>query len=356
MVEKYIKERARCKGLIGLISAMAVIFSVLVYTSEYNLPVEGEKAFTLQGIKPFLDFPINITCSLLLLLIVAIVSIIVILIIRIRVISKYIDDGEKIEEYKDSIDVLKEKLVSNITSTIQQDTKDKIVRVIETFLSNYSNIISIQLYECLESRNKTKIIYEIKPTPYQKTREGQVANLIHEKYSVSESLISRFEEVKDGYNKGNSKVMVGYIRDLTNQLAKKSKNKNRLTEDALNKYSLLTLSTQYFLNDVSFKIDSIDPVYVEELNKMKRTGFLRGILHGKYYKFLHHGDSYKGKRIYITKCLSIESRKHMFVIILTPEEISKDGLGDYLDEIGGKFYKLLSDETKLVYNEVKQDA
>lgn len=337
-----------------IVPIVATIFSAVVYTPEYNGKTVGKAE--IPGWKELFNHTIKLEPSVLLIIIV-ISALIALIALIIELITKnMIFLYNEIDQKQKSIDDLNIRIGTVISNSIKTDSKNKILEVMDIFMSNYSSIISIQLYEYIENKDGKMLKYEIKPTNYYHTRNGHVANLIHEQYNISEKLIKKYKNVKANYDNGNEDCILQYIKDLTEQLNKKAKNKNRITEDSLNKYSLLTLATQYYLNGVGFKNENLDETFVEELNQVKRTGFLRGILHGKYCKFVHCGDSYKGKRIYITKCLPIENKNHMFVMIFNPEIIEKDGLGDYLDELGEQFYKLLSERTKIVYNDIIKSA
>lgn len=341
-------------GLINIISkfikwflgAVILIFGVVVYTPEYNGTTD------IAGWKEFFYKEFKFEPTLMILLIIGGVVLAIIAQLIELVTKKIMLLHNDINEKQKCIDNLNSRLGIAISNSIKANSKNKISEVMDLFMSNYGNIISIQLYEYIEIKHKKSIKYEIKPTNYYLTRNGQVANLIHEQYTISDKLVKKYKKIKEQYDNGDEECMIKYIKNLTEQLNNKSNNKNRITEDSLNKYSLLTLATQHFLNDVGFKNENLEETFVSELNHVKRTGFLRGILYEKYFKFIHFGDSYKGKRIYITKCLPIENKKHMFVMIFSPEIIEMDGLGDYLDDLGEKFYKILSEKTQLVYNNI----
>ncbi|MGE5630885.1 MAG: hypothetical protein ACM3TR_07285 [Caulobacteraceae bacterium] len=268
----------------------------------------------------------------------------------------YSDRTEKLLNRITELESERLQLSAHITSLAYANTnrneKDKIVDIMETFLSNYNDIISIQLYEYNEAKISRNIHYEIKPTPYYYTSSASVANLVHEKYIIPERLLIQYKKVREMYKEGHYDILEKYIKSLIEQLKKKEQTRH-ITEDAINKYVLLTLALQLDFDELSFKISELNPEFQDTLNRAKRTGFLRGIIESNYYKFCHLGDSMKGRRIYITKCFSLESKPHMFVIVLHPDVINREDYSDYIDYIGEKFYDILSKELNIVYNKCK---
>lgn len=324
----------------GLIPILSIIFGFFVYTVEYE-----------NKIKAFFNTKVPINLSILLWGLIFMGLLWGISGIGIIVTNQLINLKQENDSYESKNLVLQERLSKQINMSFRENSKDQIISVIDKLLSNYSEVISVQIYECNKSKHKNMNNYEIKPTLYYKTREGHVANLIHERYCISDTLIDRFKVAKERCDSGDDKFIVKYIEVLTKELQKKACNNKKITEDTLNKYSLLILAMQCYLGENSFKLNNINEAFIAKLNELKRTGFLRGLLHGKYYKFRKEGNSHKGQRIYITRCIDIESKKHMFVIIINPDGI-REGLGNYLEEIGEKFYQLLLNNTNLIYNEV----
>lgn len=328
-------------GLIGIIIFVSTIFGVFVYSKEYN-----------DVVKEILDRSFILEISYLTTIIIIGVLILVILCIFRGIYKQNLNYLTQIDNKNNKILRLKESQGSLTSSYIGNDSKEKILDVIDGMMSNNSDIIAIQMYECIECKHNRYITYEVKPTPYFKVQDGHQVNLIHEKYSIHQSLVKEYNDIKQKYDNGDNESIILYIKKLTDNLIENSKEHNlKITDQIVNELSLLMLTMQNYLGQLSFKFESLDEDFIKKIDDYKRTGFLKGILNDNYCKFIHSGNSYKGQRVYVTKCLPIENRNHMFVIVLNSEVIKREKLGDYLDDIGKKFYDFLSDKTKLVYNE-----
>lgn len=355
------------KTIKRVVSILAAVFGIVVYSTEYT----GTESRI--GWKDTLDKQIYFEHSILFVSVMIVLTIILIsflvqaltdymiklsndTILKDNEINKlkeghFVELNKISQEKQKEVDRLNDRLSKHVDDTYKKDSKFKIFSVMDDFMSNYGEIIAIQLYECKHFKENGDNKYEINPTNYYRTRVGQVANLIHERYTISEKMVQNYIHVRDEYKKGNDTIILNYIKTLTEQLVKKTKYQ-RVTEEIFNKYLLLTLVLQDYLDDLGYKIDSIDENFVQKISEYKRSGFMKGVLYGKYFKFLNTGNSCKGKRIYITRCLPIESREHMFVIIFEPNIIERKKYGDYLDKIGEQFYNTLSQKTNLVYNDI----
>lgn len=340
--------------LLTVIGAVVIVFGIFVYSTEFSGEGKQNKGLDEGFFRQIRTYELSNLTSLI---IIGIILCIILFVVKVTT-SKIL----RLEEQAKNLVVYQESTSSKLTEIVDNITvehgKNKILELMNTFMGNHSEIISIQLYEYHERKKGSKVEFEIKPTGIYQTRAGEVANLIHEIYCINDKQIAEYRKIiKDYENEKNKKTetaILNYIKKLTQQLSKKAKNKDRNTVDSLNKYVLLTLTTQYFLDDVTFRNENLDTEFIKELNNQKRTGLFRGIIHNNYYKFIHTGESHKGKRVYVTRCLPIENKKHTFIIVFDPSISKKDGFGDYLNEIGDQFYNLLSDKTEVVYNDINK--
>lgn len=343
------------KTILWILGILFVLFfGIFVYTPEYN-GTEGEQnTYSYKGLKIFLNTMINIPISRIMLILITILILFILAKIINVICEKFFDLGNKLKMSENENLILKEKLDKHLDDNIEQDKKAEIIEKMKLLIINFPDIISIQIYECTKSKKNSMVEFEVKPTKYYYTKQNEVANLINERYHISESLINEYQKIKDFYNNGNYDELEKYIKKLIDRLNNKfRKNPNNITDSIINDYSLLTLALQLDFNEVSFTIDELDTEFEKKINNAKRNGFLRGIIENTFYKFVHNGDSNKGKRIYITRCLDIENIPHMFVIVLQPSFQKNNYFDEVSNEIGETFYNMLENDLNLVYNDIK---
>ena len=370
-MKKYCKFANKISALFGFIG---VVFGVLVCSPEYN----GTN--NKPGLKDYLAKEINIDFSLSLFLFILISTLILLAVIhllkyifmniirkdeellsekklltdKISECNKKINETETtINNLNKEVEIRERKLNNYIERLLVKDKRAQIIKVIEDFVANYDDIIAIQLYECKKEKASGYISYEIVQTPYSYTRSGKVANLINEKYRIREELLIEYNQAIYALKIGNSKALLEYIKKMNQKMQRYAKY-NRVTENIYNMFILLSLALQNYLGEVGFKIDNIDENFINNINQYKRSGIIKGLIHRNYYKFYHKHIGHKEERVYVTKCLPIENRSHLFVIILEPEKNKTKAYGDYLDHMGENFHKLLSTKTDLVYNDIKE--
>ncbi|MDR5588534.1 hypothetical protein [Clostridium aquiflavi] len=103
------------------------------------------------------------------------------------------------------------------------------------------------------------------------------------------------------------------------------------------------------------EIKSIKSDYQERIRNKKRDGFLKGIIEKEFFKFRNQRNKNKD-RFYITRCIEFEKGRipYIFVIAIGQEVTHENDYTKYLDNIGEKFYDVLTNELNLVYNDIKE--
>lgn len=273
----------------------------------------------------------------------------------------YLDYYEKIKFYKNKyIEIEKEKtqlsIILNKTTykDIKVEKQETIINAMETFALNNEYIISVQLYKYSKSNIGRDMVIEVFPTSLKYTKNGSVANSIHERYQFKKVHLNQYEDAKNEFINEKYDKLENYISKLTKQF-KKYDNKlpKDMNENDIAKYALLVLSLQLNFGVRDIQFNEINIKTQNYFLGAKRTGFLRSIIEDDYYSFQHEGNGHKGDRIYLTKCLSIENVPYMFVIILSPDIIKRKNSSDEISEIGKKFYEILLNDLEIVYNEYK---
>lgn len=338
-----------------IVTLIVIFFGIFVYTPEYNGTENNQNSMYLyKGLKTYLNKIVNFELSILMISLIILILLLIITQIIQKICGDYLNLKDNIRTIEEENLHLKEKLKEDYSRYNEKDKKEEIIKKMNMLMSNFSDIISIQMYECIESKKKSLIEFEIRPTKYYYTKSNEVANLIHEKYSISECSINEYLKIKEAYNKGDYDLLEEYIKKLVTKLQNKFlKNPQKITEAIINDYCLLTLALQLDFDEVAFTIDGLNSDFQKRINKAKRNGFLRGVIEKNFYKFTHLGDSNKGNRVYITRCLDIESIPHMFVIILQSSFANNEYFDDIANEIGEAFYKMLENDLDLVYNNIK---
>jgi hypothetical protein len=329
---------------------LPIFFGIFVYTPEYNGSEKStDPKYLYKGIKTTLNFIMDIRISRISIILIFLIILLIISIIVQNLLKEFHKLNSELENSNQEKLNLKSDLNKLFDNNIQKDKKEKIVENMKILRINYPDIISIQIYKCTQSRKKSMIEFEIKPTKYFYTKENEVANLIHERYRISESSINEYLKCKKLYSIGKYEEFESYMGKLKKRLNDKFiKHPYNVTEAVINDYTLLTLALQLDVGDYLFTIDSLDKDFQVRINKAKRNGFLRGIIENTFYKFTHIGDSNKGNRVYITRCLNIERIPHMFVIVLQPEFLKNENYDDIANEIGEAFYSMLENDLDLV--------
>lgn len=262
----------------------------------------------------------------------------------------------KLEKFKETIknkdkeiDGLKNELSKFVDSNIQNNDSIKIIECMKKMCFNNNDIIGIQLYQCSETKiSKKKICYKFIPTEYRYTSNGQSLNSIYETYNIKIDSINKYTKTREKYLRGNKQILNNYIKELTNRL--RTKEANVITDTIINDYCFLVLATQLLFGDVQIEIKSLNKTFQERINNSKRTGFLRGMIEQNYYVFMHKESGIKYNRVYLTNVFDVRDIPHMFVITFRPDILQKIGYSDYIEETGIKFYNVLKDELKIVYN------
>ncbi len=228
--------------------------------------------------------------------------------------------------------------IYKVVGSVDEDKALSLQNIIEQFVAYNADIISVQLYECSNTLIGDKLSIEVKPTSFHFTSNGNVVDIVHEKYLISQTLLNKYIEARNSYLVGEYELLSNLISSLTKQLSSyKKDSKKSVPEEIINKYSILTLAVQLDCDEIPTKLDGIDFNVQQDIKMAKRTGFLRGFIERDLYKFQHDGNSNKGKRYYITKCVEIGKLPHMFVIVLNPNISKKVNFNEYMDDVGNKF-------------------
>ena len=321
------------------ITFILAFMGLFVYTPEF-----------LNGTKQYLDRSFYIAHSNFFIYLIILFSIILIA-IGFKRIAKYILDLERQNcENVKNVDDLKFKLSKSIEDKIVNNETENIVKILERFVINNPELISVQIYEYVEMNQNHIAKFTIKPTNLKFEREGQYVNDIQECYSIDNRKLKEYYKVKNNYlTNGNTEMYAKYMKKLSKRLNEKEQ--NDITDTVIFDYCCLILSYQYYFEENPFTVNDISEQYKNKINDTKRNGFLRGLIVNDFYKFTHEGRSSKNSRIYITKCLSIDNVPHIVVITLNPSVIGRTDYSDFINQIGDKFYKVLTKDSNMIYNE-----
>jgi len=335
------------KLILRIIIALSVVFAVFVYTPEYN----GDQSHT--GIKEFLNYKwtINFPVSRIMTLLIVLITVYGILFL----VTRYLEEINRLKHYNIQSQKENQQLaikLSQINSKLFSHTNNDILKAMETFAINNIDVISVQLYQYKIIKIKAYIRYEVIPTNMYYARNGSYTNQIFEQYDVPERLLKQYDRAKKEYFKGNYTALEKLISKLTNELKKLDLDSSVLIKESDSiKYAVLILSLQLNFGQDNLTFEELSTRIQLRLASIKRTGFLRSIIEDTFYKFQHEGDSGKGKRIYFTKCFPIENIPHLFVITLNPNVSKNKDSNQVINNIGKKFYDILSKDLKVVYND-----
>lgn len=330
-----------CTVLIPLI--MALYFATPEYVSN------DANGYTCGNWKTFLFATIRITISRALMISIVLIIVTILSGIAYLLCNKFKCLNDEYNALQDENKNLKLNLNNVISSDIEQDDKKRITASMEKLCTNNIDIIGIQLYLCSETKiSNNKICYKFIPTEYRYISNDESVNSVYETYNVNISSIKQYVHVKEKYLKNNKQILNEYIKKLTDKL--KHEYNKKITDTVINDYCFLILAYQLLLGDTQFEIKDLNMEFQDKINRTKRTGFLRGAIEQNYYTFIHYGENRKHNRIYLTNVISIRNIPHMLVIVFKPEVMKKERYNDYIERVGEKFYNILSQELKVVYN------
>lgn len=326
--------------IIGVLCAF--FFAFYFYTPEYN-----------NGTKEWLDESFEISHIFFILLCGSIVFIISI------ITNKFANSIEKLNDEKESLKKesleYKYKLSQIVDSSIKNRDKysiDTVNEALRDFVEGNDYVISAQIYKCKKSIRNRKITYSICDCEYKYVRDGERVNDVREIYTFDKRKLDKYRKLKENYAFNHDKYKeecAEYIADLTKRINRKEN--GDVTDSVLFDYCCLCLSIQYMFGQNHTEIKSIKKEYQEKIRSERRDGFLKGIIEKDYFKFRNQRNANKD-RFYITKCIEFEkySVPYIFVIAIGQEVTQESDYTSYLDDIGEKFYDVLTNKLNLVYN------
>ena len=327
-----------------------LIISLYFATPEYVS--NDTNRYTYGSFKMFLCEPMKITVSRALMISIILIIVTVLCGIGCLLCNKFDYLNDKYKALQDENENLKSNLDSTISTDIEQNDEKRIIASMKNLCTNNIDIIGIQLYLCSETKiSNNKICYKFIPTEYRYISSDESVNSVYETYNVNINSIKQYVHVKEKYLKDNKQVLNEYIKKLTDKL--KHEYNNKITDTIINDYCFLILAYQLLLGDAQFEIKDLSREFQNKINRTKRTGFLRGAIEQNYYTFIHRGENRKHNRIYLTNIISIRNIPHMLVIVFKPEVVKKEKYNDYIEKVGEKFYNILEQELKVVYNNYK---
>lgn len=235
---------------------------------------------------------------------------------------------------------------------------------LEKFCNKYSFVSAAQLYRYVETSKWDSITVKVTYEEGFAKDLIDVNGIIQHHYEVDKKIHRRYTKAINQFFKdvedlsGVDKVL-DFIEQFTEQLGKKAVEdldfKDGITYELVKDcyHSLYRYYPE--ISKPKMPMDTLKGI--EDINKRRRLGILRGIELNNKLMFQYHKGSRSEKegRVYITNTITLEDKKHILLLSIDPELLDEEEeIRLQLEKVLEEIEILLFSVVEKVYNEIEE--
>jgi hypothetical protein len=242
--------------------------------------------------------------------------------------------------------------------------KEIVCDVMKEFIIKHEHVLAVQIYDYSIKHLKENTLFTVNHKYSYVSKDTDINALLQTYYRIPKDLYDDYIHAQIILEQtvlmqdGIDYVSSWCEKHLTHLENKEIKNLNE--EDAIT-YALV----EVLLDILSYKLNtnfshSLDEEKLVKLNRLKRTGILKGIEMNQFYTFEYHGNSEKNGRKYMTKVINeqelLNGLPHIILITLNPDYLSQDEVkhNEELWKLGEELFQELQKELRVRYNNLKE--